>query len=391
MIKRTKRKSIKTDIETIIIIGTYTNACSIVWGLREIGFSGKIVMIDPNVEDAKNMAEVIITGVVCIKKRIEELNSIVDLVNSIETDDGKRLILMTAEEFIEPIRIAIESGKLKNTISYTGSGVDNDIIFDRLKFYRFVEGLHCVDTPKTIDSDSSPEQTFGTEYVIRVKKSWEGNRKLPRLEIVHSTKEAEDVEKRFIKQGLTRDMWCYQELLSTRDTHNISVCGWYDSRYHQFVVTRKVLQHPPKTGNGDVVETFSEAPEQLVRATEMILKELQYNGAFEMEFVFDENTNKYKIIELNPRFWMQHGLVEEVTDYSLLRRAIGLEDIRQIPISQIEHRYWINGLQALYRIAKGQFFIWRYIRQGTCYPSLFLSAIWAMHYRKYKKAMINNE
>lgn len=376
-----------SNFDSVITIGTYTNACSIVWGIRKIGFTGSVIMIDPNVDQAKSMAEVIMRGETVVKKKIDDLNAIVDLVKSVTKESENKLILMTAEEFIEPIRMAIQKGDLPNTVSFTGSRLDNELIFDRFKFYRFVEALNCIAVPRTVDSDCDPKKEFGAEYVIRVNKSWEGNRKLPRLEIVHSEEEAQKVEASFISQGLTRDMWSYQELLSTKDTHNVSVCGWYDLEFKQFVVTRKVLQHPPKTGNGDVVETFSDVPEKLLTATEAILKALDYVGAFEMEFVFDENTNCFKLIELNPRFWMQHGLVEEVTDYALLRRALGMPINQEIPVDQIKHRYWINGLQALYRLAKGQVILFRYMTNGKCYPSLMKSAKWALYYGKYKKAM----
>lgn len=371
--------------EYVVILGTYVNACSIIDGLKKIGYPNGIVAIDPMVEKSRCMAEVLFPEIPVIKKKVKDLGEIVSLINDHIREDSRKIVLMTSEEFIEPIKRAIQDGLLKNTIAHTGSGIDNELIFDRFRFYQFVEGLDIHNIPRTISSEEDPNRLFGNDYIIRVNKSWDGNKKLPRLRIVHSTEEKEQVEKEFINGGLTPDMWSYQELLSTVDTHNISVCGWYDEEYHQYAVTRKVIQHPPKVGNGDVVEIFYDIPALLIEQTEKILKALHYCGAFEMEFVLDEKSGEYKLIELNPRFWMQHGLIEKVTDYALVRRAIGQEDLVEIPAGELKHLYWINGTQAIYRLAKGQFQLLKYFHNKICIPTIIQAVKWSLYYHQYAK------
>ena len=369
--------------EYAVIIGSYTNACSIIGGLKEIQYPNGILVIDPTVSKAKCMAEVIYPDVPVIKKKVVDLNEIAELINSSVDPSVRKIIFMTSEEFIEPIRKAIAFGKLQNTIAHTGSGKDNDLIFDRLKFYRFAESLGIMNVPRTVSCDQDPYELFGNDFIVRVNKSWEGNRKLPRLQIVHSQEEKEACEKKFKEDGLTPDMWSYQELLSTVDSHNVSVCGWFDPEFRQYAVTRKILQHPPKVGNGDVVEIYHEGPDSLVSQTETILEALKYEGAFEMEFVLDSKSGEYKLIELNPRFWMQHGLIEKVTECSLIRRAIGQKDLQPIQVKQLKHMYWINGTQAIYRLAKGQFKLLKYLKNGVCIPSIGQAIKWSFHYRKY--------
>lgn len=369
--------------EYAIIIGSYTNACSIIHGLKKIKYPGSIIAIDPRVDKAKCMAEVLFPDIKVLKRKVTELDEIVEMINEQVDKKAPKTIFMTTEEFIEPIRKAMLNRKLINTSAYTGSAIDNDYIFDRLKFYRFVEGLGITNIPRTISSDNDPYVAFGNSFIIRVNKSWDGNRKLPPLKIVHSKEEKECEERHLIEAGLTRDMWSYQELLSTADNHNVSVCGWYDEYYHQFAVTRKILQHPPKIGNGDVIEIYHDAPKSLVKQTESILKALKYTGAFEMEFVLDTDSNEYKLIELNPRFWMQHGLIEKLTDNSLIRRALGQENIKEIEVSEIKHMYWVNGMQALYRLAKGQIRVLGYLKDGVCAPPIGKAIRWTAFYRKY--------
>lgn len=369
--------------ECAFIIGSYTNACSIISGLKQIKYPGKIIVIDPSVDKAKCFAEVVFPGLKVIKRKVTDLDDIIEMINREVDSRIPKTIFMTSEEFIEPVRKAIEDERLQNTVAHTGSGIDNDLIFDRFKFYRFVESLGIKNVPRTIASTENPFKEFGTDFIVRVNKSWEGNKKLPRLKIVHSKEEKESVEKQFMEDDLTSDMWCYQELLSTVDTHNVSVCGWYDREFHQYAITRKILQHPPKIGNGDVVEIYHDAPESLVKQTEVILKALEYTGAFEMEFVLDSNSGEYKLIELNPRFWMQHGLVEKVTDCSLIRRAVGENDLSEIEPMKLGHLYWVNGTQAIYRLLKGQVSILKYLKHGVCMPSIPQAIKWGFYYRKY--------
>ena len=372
------------DKECVIIIGTYINACSIFQCLEKMGYKHPIIFIDPSIEGkTKCLAEIYLKQPV-IKKRIRNVEDITDVINDSADLETRKIILMTAEEFIDPIKCDIANGRLCNTISYTGSDLGNSLIFDRYKFYRFIEDIEGVFVPKTIDYSEDPNRIFGNDYIIRVKKSWEQNKKLPRLQIVHSIEEKEKVESEFIQEGLEPQMWCYQELLSTLDTNNVSVCGWYDASFKQYAVTRKLVQHPPKTGNGDVVEIFKDAPESIVLATDAILEKLKYSGPFEMEFVYDVKSSEYKVIELNPRFWMQHGLVEEVTEQALVRRAVGTS-VKSIDYKNLEHRYWINGNQMLYRLAKGQMRMLKYIKNGTCYPPLRIAAKWFAYYYAYKR------
>lgn len=373
------------DKECVIIIGTYINACSIFQCLKKIDYQFPIVLIDPSIDgNTKCLADIWLKQSV-IKKKIQNVEEITAVINDSVDLGTKKIILMTAEEFIDPIKHGIADGRLSNTISYTGSELGNEQIFNRFEFYRFIEDIEGVSVPKTIDYSENPNRVFGNDYIIRVKKSWEQDKKLPRLQIVHSIEEKKKVETEFIREGLKPQMWCYQELLSTLDTNNVSVCGWYDAAFKQYAVTRKLVQHPPKTGNGDVVEIFEEAPDSIVQATDAILEKLKYSGPFEMEFVFDVNSSEYKVIELNPRFWMQHGLVEQVTDQALVRRAVGAP-VESKDYKSLKHRYWINGNQMLYRLAKGQVRMLKYMKNGTCYPPLRIAAKWFAFYHAYKRA-----
>ena len=373
--------------ECIVIIGSYINACSIVWALQKINYTNEIYIVEPHEAKTPCMADVLLHNAHVIKTEVSDDRQIVEVINNNIPAEICKRVFFTSEEFIEPIRLAIQSNELINATACTGSRIDNDLIFDRFKFYRFIENLghNCI--PKTISSNEDPNSVLGESYIVRVNKTWDGIAKLPRLQIVNSVAEKEAFEKRLLSQGLTREMWSYQELLSVSDEHNVSVCGWFDSNYNQFIVTRKVLQHPPKTGNGDVVEVFLEAPQFVVDVTKDILSALKYSGPFEMEFVYDNNSQEYKVIELNPRFWMQHGLVDEVTDYAMIKKAVGYDKIVPIDYKDVKHGVWVNGNRVVYHLLKGNFKVLNYIFTGTMYPSFWGVFKWMFYYSKYKKAL----
>jgi hypothetical protein len=367
-----------------IIFGAYINACSIYQSLLSIGYDAPIYIIE-DVLGTKCLAEIAAKKASVIKRGIKQPEEAVELINEIAPSDVTKHIFFTAEEYIDSVKLAVQKGILQNALAYTGAGISNDVIFDRYKFYEFINTLKCAVTPRTIPSSEDPFRAFGEQFIVRMKRSWQGAEKLPRLSIVRGKAEFRALEQVYSESGYTRDMWCYQELLSISDKHNVSVCGWYDNHYHQYAVTRKLVQHPPKTGNGDVIETITVFPQELVSAAGTILEALDYAGPFELEFVFDLNENVYKVIELNPRYWMQHGLVNSLTNHSLVRRNIGESDINIIPARELPHRYWINTNQALFRLLKGQLSLLGYFTNCVCFPGVMASIKWAMHYKKYKK------
>lgn len=372
----------------VYIAGSYINACSIYQSLREVRCQYPVVMLDTTISDGKCLADIVCSKARVIKRKLPEKEGILDLIEGANDDSIIKYVFFTDETYMDTIRDAIDAGRLKNAVSWTGSATGNEKIFDRLLFYQFIDKLGACKTliPRTIAGTQDPFACFEMAFVIRLRRSWHSGVILPSVTIVRDRRQYEATLARFREAGLTPDDWCFQELLSVSDQHNLSVCGWHDESFNQYLVTRKVLQHPPRTGNGDVVENIAEYPRELTEATLEILTAMRYRGPFEMEFVLDELSNSYKVIELNPRFWMQHGLFEELTGHLLARKALNEEvEFRAIPPETFPHRYWINSNRFWYRLCKGQFSVLRYLHGGTCYPRLTESLRWMPYYQKYKQ------
>lgn len=170
-----------------------------------------------------------------------------------------------------------------------------------------------------------------------------------------------------------------QQLLNTSAENCISISGWYSRDTRVFLQTSKILQHPESMGNGDIVRTMQLNP-TLAEMTNKICEAFDYHGPFELEFIRDHD--KFFVLEMNPRFWMQHGLNESITGGRLLSLYCNASHTYA---ANEEITHWYNPLQGLLRILKLDFRPLKWLRKKTsCAPlSLQETIRWiCIHYLK---------
>ena len=93
---------------------------------------------------------------------------------------------------------------------------------------------------------------------------------------------------------------------------------------------RKLRQNPHGFGFGCLVETI-ENPELLAIGTEFF-RRIGYRGTGSAEFKFDARDGRYKLIELNPRYWQQNALAERVgMNFPLLE----YRDVCGLPVAPV--------------------------------------------------------
>jgi len=68
---------------------------------------------------------------------------------------------------------------------------------------------------------------------------------------------------------------------------------------------RRIREWPHCYGNGCMIESIVEP--ELEEITTKLVKKIGYHGIVDAEFKKDLKDNKFKIIEINPRCWMQNG------------------------------------------------------------------------------------
>jgi predicted ATP-grasp superfamily ATP-dependent carboligase len=128
--------------------------------------------------------------------------------------------------------------------------------------------------------------------------------------------------------GFSPEDFLIQEFMPEADV--ISTCGFFDTLNHSrnlFLTTRKLLGLGGRLTTGVVVETIPD-PGGLASRTAAILDALRYRGPFEMEFVEGRRRGMYHVLELNMRFWMQHGLFIDGCGNRLLERYLDRDDPR---------------------------------------------------------------
>jgi len=356
-----------------IICGHHINAYSIAVSLLRCGWQGRIVCLrnrpQPGLMDLFGRGvEVWDVSDLSPPELLERLQQHVPA-------GDRKVIFFTHEAYHEAFVGAPSHPWFAEARFFVGSKSHLHTILDRYEFYRFVSEHTPAEVPRTIAGHADPWSVFPHGFCLRARYSWQAGRKLPRVMLVRDRKEHQRAVQVMRTAGLEEDDWCYQEILSVAARHNISVCGWHESGRCQYWTTRKVLQHPPRVGNGDVCEFCAAAP-GMTDAVRRLLDALEYMGPFEVEFVFDRRQQSYKIIELNPRFWMQHGLIEAVSGDVLVRRYAGLP-LDGTPVSS-RFRYWVNTLYAVYRAVRGDLRVVRYLctTRAVRQPTARLAACW---------------
>ena len=92
-------------------------------------------------------------------------------------------------------------------------------------------------------------------------------------------------------------------------------------------------------------------PPGVMAQAQAILAAMEYDGPFELEFVFDETAAEFKVTELNPRFWLQHGLIEAVSGSALVGTYLGRGPLA-VSEAELGLRYWVNPLYTAFRALK---------------------------------------
>ncbi|MEE2787598.1 MAG: hypothetical protein VX589_09680 [Myxococcota bacterium] len=296
----------------LIVPSAHVNALGLVQSARTVGWSAPIVCLQSK------------PGQNTICGRFPEqcdtvylpLRQPADLGPSLRAryPDDHMTVLMTDERYL---------GVLAGQTGFStvrGAGAALDTVVRKDAFYAFVREHEFAATPRVCDSRSDPWSFFDGPFRTHVWRSWAGTTKLPRGRLVSDRADLESWRRDVLAAELAASDWGYVEHLGTKVIHNVSVCGWWDKDHDILTVTRR---RAVANGIGWWVERIDD-PAYLKGITRRILAALDYCGPFELEFMWDRRDDAFRVIELNPRFWMQHLLVNVACDHALTRLALGM-------------------------------------------------------------------
>ncbi|MCB9911380.1 MAG: hypothetical protein H7A46_18290 [Verrucomicrobiales bacterium] len=357
----------------IIITDGYINSWSFVQILRSLECPGTLVVLRRPGRDASIM-DLYGDDVQTWTLDFSEPGGLLPFLKQRIPEEDPKALFFTDESLLPAVHRGSSDAWMANARVYPGGKCDLEIILDRPAFYEFIERLGLAEVPRTIGSESDPFRTFPEGFFLRFRRSWDGLARLPRPRLVESQASFKREVESLTGAGWTAAQWCYQEKLSIDPKDNVSICGWHDARDPSYLATRKAFQYPAQQGGGAIVEVV-QVPAVLTDTTRGLLEALNYEGPFELEFVLDGNSGRYKIIELNPRLWMQHALHGAHTGQTIARRYLGLEAAPDAVIAP--PLYWINGVVAANRVLGGSQEIWRYLR---C-PRRILAPDWRTTFR----------
>jgi hypothetical protein len=164
--------------------------------------------------------------------------------------------------------------------------------------------------------------------LLKSRHSWRETRRLPRGYLVEGNAAARERLAGLADEGLRPEWFFWQRYVPGAEGECISVSGFWDAARPSralVMVTRKVLNTDGVLGTGLAVSTVPD-PADLRDRSARLLDDLGYQGPFELEFLRDPASGAWWVLELNPRFWLQHGLFVVARGNGLIRRYLDLDD-----------------------------------------------------------------
>ncbi len=110
-----------------------------------------------------------------------------------------------------------------------------------------------------------------------------------------------------ISQIINLENILIQEVVETDNICSFT-CFAVKGEIKTFWLGGKIREHPLKFGTATYAKSIS--PNETKIYSEKLIKELNYTGVCEIEYLYDKNDKTYKLIELNARTWLWVGLAK---------------------------------------------------------------------------------
>lgn len=212
--------------------------------------------------------------------------------------------------------------------------------------------------------------------MLKAKHSWIGGRKMPRGWVCHDADELNNRLAQLITQGFQLDWFFIQEWLGDVPMRLFSVCGFHDTDKtwrNQACVAERIANYNDTPSCSSVVVTVHDDWHLISQATHL-LNRLNFVGPYEMEFIV--TADRILVLELNPRFWMQHGLFIHAGN-GLVKRYLDLDGPDDWAMKPPEKLLWIDGMWFLRRLVSLDIgfmrLLWKWIIEKNYRPILFPS------------------
>lgn len=190
--------------------------------------------------------------------------------------------------------------------------------------------------------------------LLKSKRSWHGELKLPRGWVCDTRHEAEERLREIEKFEDWRNIFFFQEWIGNQNCRVISVCGFHDAKdasRNLTAIVERIASHTVGLSCSAAVQTIND-DWNLQEKNSEILDALSFTGPYEMEYLVVGE--RLVILELNPRFWMQHAIFL-VRGNGLIKRYLGLETKEDRNKNKIDDVVWIDSIHLVMSIARLNF------------------------------------
>jgi hypothetical protein len=207
---------------------------------------------------------------------------------------------------------------------YFPQKMERSLIDDKISFSACLKSIGELPVPEYKYDEIPSFPVF-----LKARHSWKNGKNLPKGFLCNSEDDIEAAIEKVKKNGFEKEDYFVQKLLDGDVDNNISVSGFYDhtdQKNNLFIVTAKIcLDHENRFSTGILVRSVNDTG-GLVKRTENILRSLQYKGPFELEFFYDQKEEVFYVLELNARFWLQHGIFIKFYNNAIIRKYLGIKD-----------------------------------------------------------------
>jgi hypothetical protein len=190
--------------------------------------------------------------------------------------------------------------------------------------------------------------------LLKSKRSWHGELKLPRGWVCQTRDEAEARLREIENFEDWKNIFFFQEWLGDQDCRVVSVCGFHDAKdssRNLTAIVERIASHTSGLSCSSAVQTIRDEWNLQAKNSE-ILDALSFTGPYEMEYLIVGE--RAVVLELNPRFWMQHAIFV-IRGNGLIKRYLGRETEEDKNNNQVDDVVWVDSIHLLISIARLNF------------------------------------
>lgn len=229
--------------------------------------------------------------------------------------DEKPLLFPTNDHWVECV--SKNWSKLETTFAQSFPSHEVvSLLLDKRRFAKWCQEQN-VSAPKVIDLDEVEEHFPLAVKAVQRRFCYDNNAEfkevtLPEVEDAFRFLRCADLNelKQTLSTAESQNVDVYLQELIKGDSRSMVSCGVaaYGGELLSYVFGKKVRGYPLAYGDW-VVSSLQQIPNDLLMEVRRVLKALKYTGIAEFEYM-EENSSRYRLIEINPRSWSWFGVTE---------------------------------------------------------------------------------